>query len=91
MANINLIKADVENFLDSVQLHSDQKPSTANVVKPGLGIEHIKDKVDAIATRVFAWKDSGVYEESGDADWSAFKYELEKEGFSPQVLRRHQV
>lgn len=88
MKDVNM---DIDRLLDSVQLHGDERPATANVAKSSLGIEHIKDKVDAIATRVFAWKDSGVYEESEDANWSAFKYELEKEGFSPQVLRRHQV
>ncbi|KAH8172589.1 hypothetical protein LIA77_06844 [Sarocladium implicatum] len=89
-ANIVNIKEEIEMLLDTVQLQVADNRTPARAAGQSLGIDSIKDKVDAIATRVYAWKDRSVYEDNEDKGWSAFKTELEKEGFSPEVLQRHQ-
>lgn len=84
-------KTNVEMFLDTVQLHNPaNKPN--RVVDGHQGdLEGIKDKVDVIANRLFERRDSGSFAEDEDDLWREFKTELEKEGFSPQVLRKHKV
>lgn len=82
-------KSSVELFLDAVQLHAENRPR--RVVDGEKGLEGIKDKVDDIATRLFRNRDTGNFAENEDELWQEFKAELEKEGFSPQVLRKHKV
>jgi hypothetical protein len=81
-------------FLDTVQLHN---PATkpAAVVDPAAessstGLEDIKDKLDAVAKKVFSRRDTG-FQDGEHILWQEFKTELEKEGFSPEVLRKHKV
>lgn len=77
----------IDGFLDAVQL---QTRATTVPVDPGqMGLEGIKDKVDDVANRVFSRRDSGYDDE--DELWLEFKTELENEGFSPDVLRKHKV
>jgi hypothetical protein len=85
-------KINVDMFLDTVQLHN---PATkpAAVVDPAVessstGLEDIKDKLDAVAKKVFSRRDTG-FQDGEHILWQEFKTELEKEGFSPEVLRKH--
>ncbi|PNY26267.1 Uncharacterized protein TCAP_03803 [Tolypocladium capitatum] len=81
----------VDMFLDAVQLHHPAHPPPGNAVQGNeAGLEGIKDKVDNIAARLFTGRDStALTDDDDDRRWKAFKSELEKEGFSPQVLRQH--
>ncbi|CAM1509864.1 Fc.00g001990.m01.CDS01 [Cosmosporella sp. VM-42] len=82
-------KTNVDLFLDTVQLHNPaNKPD--RVVDGSQGsLEGIKDKVDVIASRLFQRRDGSGFAEDEDGLWQEFKAELEKEGFAPQVLKKH--
>lgn len=84
-------RTNLDIFLDTVQLHNPaNKPD--RVVDGSQGsLEGIKDKVDEIATRLFQRRDGRGFAEDEDNLWQGFKAELEKEGFSPHVLRKHKV
>lgn len=82
-------KTSVEMFLDAVQLHAENKP--ARVVEGQEGLEKIKDVVDEIATKLFRNRNEGSFTDDEDGLWREFKIELEAQGFSPQVLRKHKV
>lgn len=83
-------KTAIDMFLDAVQLPS--KPQA--VVEPQDGsLDVIKDKVDAIASRLCHAREAqgqglGTQDDE-DAMWHQFKEELEKEGFSKEVLRKN--
>lgn len=83
-------KLEVELFLDTVQLQSPVKTTASPDASGPRNLDAIKDKVDAIATRIFARKDSGFVDDE-NALWQHFRDELEKEGFAPEVLRKHKV
>jgi hypothetical protein len=96
---IHLIRGDVVSqnmkidlFLDTVQLHN---PAKAQPVLENLDdkqMDAIKNKVDAIATRLFRERtDQSPIDVDEDKLWRSFQSELEKEGFSPEVLRRNKV
>ncbi|KAL2752338.1 hypothetical protein ACRALDRAFT_2044173 [Sodiomyces alcalophilus JCM 7366] len=58
----------------------------------GAILDAIKDKVDTVATRVFGRRhgDSSLGNLGNDEDrWREFRDELEKEGFSKDILGRH--
>jgi hypothetical protein len=80
-------KASVDGFLDTVQLQKS-KAAVPIVNTDQESLEHIKDKVDNVAMRVFSRRDSGFADDK-DRVWKEFKAELEKEGFSPTVLKQH--
>ncbi|KAJ3524838.1 hypothetical protein NM208_g11892 [Fusarium decemcellulare] len=81
-------KTSIELFLDAVQLHAENRP--ARVVDGSqAGLEGIKDKVDEIAAKLFRNRNESSFTEDEDDLWREFKTELENEGFSPQVLRKH--
>ncbi|KAF5018099.1 hypothetical protein F66182_9938 [Fusarium sp. NRRL 66182] len=80
-------KTSVDLFLDAVQLHAENRPT--EVVQGQEGLENIKDVVDKIATNLFRNRSESSFTEDEDDMWRGFKTELEKEGFSPQVLRKH--
>ncbi|RGP79249.1 hypothetical protein FLONG3_2685 [Fusarium longipes] len=80
-------KYNVDLFLDAVQLHAENRPTT--VVEGHKGLERIKDVVDEIATKLFRDRNEGSFTEDDDGLWREFKIELEDRGFSPQVLRKH--
>jgi len=88
-------KTSVDMFLDTIQLRNPADRPVGIVDGSQTGLEHIKDKVDAIANRLFAQRDGNAngtnLTDDEDRLWQEFKSELEKEGFSPQVLRRHKV
>lgn len=84
-------KTTVDMFLDTVQLQNTaNKPDPAVHSSQG-SFEGIKDKVDEIATRLFQRREGKGFTEDEDGLWREFKAELEKEGFSPHVLKKHKV
>ncbi|PFH62290.1 hypothetical protein XA68_14285 [Ophiocordyceps unilateralis] len=86
--------ATIDMLLDSVQLPSptDRVP-VRDTPTNGPDLERIKDKVDAIAARLFSRRALGGAGADANVDddrlWWDFKSELEKEGFAPQVLQQH--
>lgn len=82
-------KTNIDVFLDTVQLHNPAK--TRRVIdNSSVNLDEIKDKVDAIATRLFRRRDSG-FSDDGESLWQEFQIELEKEGFSKAVLQKNKV
>ena len=89
-------RATLDGFLDAVQLQKSKNPpssaSFAQIPTDEESLDRIKDKVDEVARRVFGRRDSGLADvDDEDKLWKQFKAELEKEGFSPAVLRKHKV
>ncbi|KAH7000359.1 hypothetical protein EDB80DRAFT_765671 [Ilyonectria destructans] len=82
-------KTNVDMFLDTVQLQNPANKPRQVVDDRQPGLEDIKDKVDQIANRLFKKRDCNSVTEDEDSLWLEFKAELEKEGFAPQVLRKH--
>jgi len=82
-------KTNIDMFLDTVQLHNPNKAQHV-VDESGAGLDDIKNKVDAIASRLFSRRDSGFGEDDEDL-WRQFQAELEKEGFSNEVLKKNKV
>lgn len=81
-------RASVDGFLDAVQLQKSK--GVVRIDADQGGLEGIKDKVDIVAKRVFSRRDSGFVDDE-DRVWKEFKAELENEGFSPTVLKKHKV
>ncbi|KAF9878032.1 hypothetical protein CkaCkLH20_04608 [Colletotrichum karsti] len=81
-------KTNIDMFLDTVQLHNPTKAQRV-VDEQGGNLDNIKDKVDAIAARLFARRDSGIGGDDEEDLWQQFRTELEKEGFSKEVLRKN--
>ncbi|KAH8653497.1 hypothetical protein BX600DRAFT_440564 [Xylariales sp. PMI_506] len=81
-------KLNIDIFLDTVQLHNPAKSRQA-VDTSNANLDSIKDKVDAIASKITQRKDS-TSSEGDDELWLKFRDELEKEGFSKDVLRNNQ-
>lgn len=96
---LEAVKVGVGLFLDTVQLQTCERDvgrpgSAAAVAGEGDGrkLDEIKDKVDAIAKKIFARRDSGIGDdEDEDALWERFRDELVREGFAPEVLWKHKV
>lgn len=84
-------KLNIDIFLDTVQLRNTTRNQDSLSVNTGhVDMDSIKDKVDAIATKICHFKDS----DSADDDeelWQNFRDELIKDGFSEDVLRQNQV
>ncbi|KAF4981486.1 hypothetical protein FZEAL_2729 [Fusarium zealandicum] len=87
-SKLNSDKTSIELFLDAVQLHAENRPARV-VDGTQEGLEGIKDKVDEIAAKLFRNRNESSFTEDEDDLWREFKTELEKEGFSHQVLRKH--
>ncbi|KAI0554346.1 hypothetical protein F4679DRAFT_354222 [Xylaria curta] len=81
-------KLNIDMFLNTVQLHNPSK-SRQPVDVTSTDLDAIKDKVDAIASRLCQRKDSG-FGENDDQLWEQFRDALEEEGFSKDVLRNNQ-
>ncbi|KAI8945968.1 hypothetical protein F4801DRAFT_96490 [Xylaria longipes] len=81
-------KLNIDMFLNTVQLHNPSK-SRQLVDVTSTDLDAIKDKVDAIASRLCQRKDSG-FGENEDQLWEQFRDALEEEGFSKDVLRNNQ-
>ena len=85
---VRRLRDRIDDFLDAIQLQS--RATIAPVNENQVGLEGIKDKVDAVATRIFARRE-GTFSDDEDSLWREFKTELENEGFSADVLKRHKV
>lgn len=85
---VRRLRERIDGFLDAVQLQS--RATIPPAAHDQSSLEGIKDKVDTVAQRVFERRDSGFPEDEGSL-WREFKTELEKEGFSPEVLKKHKV
>lgn len=83
-------KTNIDLFLDTVQLHNPVKPRGSLENADDQQLEAIKDKVDAIAAKLFRGRDS-VGSEDDEELWQQFCAELEKSGFATDVLRRNKV
>lgn len=83
-------KTNVDMFLDTIQLHNPSCATEAMVQDDQAGLDDIKLKVDTVAARLFSRREAGLTNDEGRL-WKEFKAELEKEGFSSEVLRKHKV
>ena len=82
---------NINDFLDDVQLFSQtRKPSTALISGREPGLDDIKDKLDNVARRIFSNRTNNS-PTGDDGLWREFETELEKEGFSKEVLHEHKV
>ena len=82
-------KLNIDIFLDTIQLHNPSKSRTM-VDTSRADLDSIKDKVDAIAASICQRRDFVLNENEEDL-WLRFRNELEREGFSKDVLRKNQV
>jgi hypothetical protein len=83
-------KTSIEIVLDSVQLHNPVKARRMLEDTDDWQLDRIKDKVDAIAMRIFRRRSSASTGAEGDL-WEQFRSELEIEGFSSEVLLENEV
>jgi hypothetical protein len=96
---VDLIRGDIisqtmkiDLFLDTVRLHNPAKARRTHEHSDDHRPEMIKDKLDAIANRLFQErKGQSPIDVDEDALWRRFIAELEREGFSPEVLRENAV
>lgn len=90
--NVLSQKMKIDIFLDTVQLHNPAKAQRVLEEADGQQLDMIKNKVDTIANRLLrARKSESPVEKDEDELWRRFKAELEREGFSSEVLRRNKV
>jgi len=83
-------RTKIDLFLDTVQLHTPTKNRKALEHATSQELERIKDKVDSVAGRLFRQKAKQPPVDGSDEDtWEEFRAELEKEGFSSEVLRKN--
>jgi hypothetical protein len=83
-------KTNIDIFLDTVQLHNPVKARQPLQNTDTQQLNEIKDKVDTIATRLFRRRGSRDTEDEEEL-WQQFRTELEREGFSSDVLRSNKV
>lgn len=89
-------KTNVDVFLDTIQLHNTSTSSQgmSPQLQPNMNessLEDIQSKVDKVASRVFSRRGPNPADDDSGRLWQEFKTELEKEGFSADVLRQHKV
>ena len=77
-------------LLDAVQVHNPENAQEVLDHTDGKQLEMIKDKLERVATRMFQNRGSPTTEMREDT-WQTFKEELEKEGFEPEILKKHKV
>lgn len=83
-------KTNIDIFLDTVQLHNPVKARGALHNADEEQLDAIKDQVDEIATRLFHRR-GAVGGEDDEQLWQQFSTELERAGFSSEVLRNNKV
>lgn len=90
-------KTNIDIFLDTVQLHNPMRQHQPVDLERAddRQMNAIKDKVDAVAARLFQRRArarlSGDAADDSEEMWQQFWAELVKEGFSGDVLRKHKV
>ncbi|KAI0156735.1 hypothetical protein GGR52DRAFT_566158 [Hypoxylon sp. FL1284] len=82
-------KLSIDMFLDTIQLHNPSK-SHHMVDTSSSSLDSVKDKVDAIATRICQRTNSNLSDGNEEELWAQFRDGLEQEGFSRDVLRKNQ-
>ncbi|OTA62091.1 hypothetical protein K449DRAFT_434436 [Hypoxylon sp. EC38] len=82
-------KLNIDMFLDTIQLYNPSK-SRQMVDTSDANLDSIKDKVDAIASRICQRKNSNLTDGDEEELWEKFRDELERAGFSRDVLRKNQ-
>lgn len=80
----------IAKLLDAVQVHNPENAQEVLDHTDGKQLDMIKDKLERVATRMFQNRASPTTEMREDT-WQTFKEELEKEGFSPEILRKNKV
>ncbi len=85
------VKTNIDIFLDTIQLRDLTKTRSDVVDGTAANLDNIKDKVDAIAAKLFHRRRDSGFSEDGEDLWQQFRYELEKEGFSKDVLSKNKV
>lgn len=83
-------KTNIDLFLDTIQLHNPVKSRGVLESADDRQLDSIKDKVDAIAAKLFHRRDPAGSEDEEEL-WQQFRTELENSGFSSDVLRRNKV
>jgi hypothetical protein len=90
LSTLLLNQTSILNFLNTVQLANTRSMPSSNMAltRSQPGIEDIQSKVNIVAQRLFS-----RHTFAGDHDglWREFQTELEKEGFSREVLQKHKV
>lgn len=85
-------RTKIDLFLDTIQLHTPTRNRKALEHASSHELERIKDKVDSVAGRIFRQKAKRSPVDGSDEDtWKEFRTELEKEGFSSDVLKKNKV
>jgi hypothetical protein len=85
-------RTKIDLFLDTVQLHTPTRNRKALEHASSHELERIKDKVDSVAGRIFRQRAKQSLVDGSDGDtWKEFRTELEKEGFSSEVLKQNKV
>ncbi|KAK1832238.1 hypothetical protein QBC39DRAFT_256993 [Podospora conica] len=85
-----LQRTKINLFLDTIQLHTPTRNRKALEHASSHELERIKDKVDEVAGRIFRQKAKRSPVDASDDDtWKEFRTELEKEGFSSDVLKKN--
>ncbi|KAI0105625.1 hypothetical protein F4776DRAFT_474084 [Hypoxylon sp. NC0597] len=82
-------KLNIDMFLDTIQLYNPSK-SRQMVDTTNANLDSIKDKVDDIASRICQRKNSNLIDGNEEELWEKFRDELERAGFSRDVLRKNQ-
>ncbi|KAI1105694.1 hypothetical protein F4804DRAFT_303714 [Jackrogersella minutella] len=82
-------KLSIDMFLDTIQLRNPSK-SRRMVDTSSADLDSIKDKVDVIASRICQRKNSNLADGNEEDLWEKFRDELERAGFSRDVLRKNQ-
>lgn len=83
-------KLNLDMFLDTVQLQNPSK-SRRMVDTTSANLDDIKDKVDVIASRICQRNNSNLVDGNEEDLWEQFRDELDRAGFSRDVLRKNQV
>ena len=83
-------KIKIDLFLNTIQLHNPAEDQRKVNNTSDRQLDQLIETVDRIAARLFRRKGSPTGETEEDS-WQDFKAELEKEGFSSEVLRRNKV
>ncbi|KAI5860567.1 hypothetical protein GGS23DRAFT_229109 [Durotheca rogersii] len=82
-------KLSIDMFLDTIQLYNPSK-TRRMVDTSSTSLDSIKDKVDAIASRIYLGRKDSSLGGNEDELWERFRDELEQAGFSRDVLRKNQ-
>lgn len=87
-------KMKIDLFLDTVQLHSPANTQRVLEEADNGQLDMIKDTVDSIANRLFharKHEPPDDNDDDGEELWKSFEAELERAGFSSEVLRKNKV